>query len=504
MQMGLRGFSIYDYIQHNASNAGSVPAIISSDKSLTHKQFLDRVDQLAAGLIGQDVAKGDRICILAQNSIEYLELYGACAKTGAIAYPVNWRLTAAEVKGVLDLADPKMLVVGLGHLPQLEESEIDGIPVRAIIGPGSADGFTSLDDLYQSPGDGYGDVHGDDPFAIISTAAVAGVPRGAVLTHSNMITAGFLIGNALGLHAEDCHLAALPLFHITGLGLAMGMIQVGGKNVILETFDPAKAVQMMDEHAVSLIADFPPILSTLLDARQAASAKWEALKYVVGLDAPDVIQRLYTETGAKFWTGFGQSETTGLATLVRVDTKPGSAGRPLPLTRIRCVDETGSDVPVGEVGEIAVQGPIVFGGYWNDPDATAYTFRQGWHHTGDLGKFDAEGFIYYAGRKPEKELIKSGGENVYPAEVEHALLDLPEVASACVIGVPDPKWGEAVKAVIELAPGKTMTADQVSAAVAERIASFKKPRYVDFVDSLPRTSDGSIDRVAVKAAHGAA
>ena len=337
---------------------------------------------------------------------------------------------------------------------------------------------------------------------MISTAAVAGTPRGAVLTHANFITAGFLLIKALGLNTSDCHLAVLPLFHITGLGLAMGMIQAGGKNVILDTFDPVKAVQMMDEHQVSLIADFPPVLSALLDARQAASAKWETLKYVVGLDAPDVIQRLYAESSAKFWTGFGQSETTGTVTLVRVDTKPGSVGKPLPLTRVRCVDELGNDVPAGEVGEIAVRGPVVFAGYWNDPDATAYTFRHGWHHTGDLGKFDDEGFLYYAGQKPEKELIKSGGENVYPAEVEQVLNDLPEVAAACVIGVPDEKWGEAVKAVIELTPGTSITAEQVRDAVAERIASYKKPRYMDFVDSLPRTADGKIDREAVKSTHG--
>ena len=187
---------------------------------------------------------------------------------------------------------------------------------------------------------------------------------------------------------------------------------------------------------------------------------------------------------------------------MRVDTKPGSVGKPLPLIRVRCVDELGKDVPAGEVGEIAVQGPVVFAGYWNDPDATAYTFRHGWHHTGDLGKFDDEGFLYYAGRKPEKELIKSGGENVYPAEVEQVLNDLPEVAAACVIGVPDEKWGEAVKAVIELTPGTSITAEQVRDAVAERIASYKKPRYMDFVDSLPRTADGKIDREAVKSTHG--
>ena len=158
---------------------------------------------------------------------------------------------------------------------------------------------------------------------------------------------------------------------------------------------------------------------------------------------------------------------------------------------------------IGDVGEIAMQGPVVFAGYWNDPDATAYAFRNGWHHTGDLGKFDADGFLYYAGRKPEKELIKSGGENIYPAEVEQVLQGLPEVAAVCVIGVPDEKWGEAVKAVIELSPGMTLSADQVSAAVVKRIASYKKPRFVQIVDVLPRSPDGKIDREAVKSAYGA-
>jgi len=500
--MGLRSFSIYDYIQYNASNAGSSPAIISASKTLTHGQYLEQVDRLASGLREKGINKGDRICILAQNSTEYLVLYGACAKIGALAYPINWRLSAAEVHRVINLADPKMLVVGAGHLPQLEESDIDKVQVRAIIDPGVAEGFVPLSDFYQTPDNKVIEVGSDDPFVVISTAAVAGTPRGAVLTHGNLIIAGFLLANVLGLSSKDCHLAALPLFHITGLGLTMAMIQVGGKNVVMETFDPANAAQMMDEHNVSLIADFPPILSMLLDARQAAGAKWDQLKYVVGLDAPDTIRRLYAETTAKFWTGFGQSETSGLVTLVRVDTKPGSTGKPIPLTRVRCVNESGEDVLIGETGEIAVQGPVVFSGYWKDPDATTYTFRNGWHHTGDLGKFDVEGYLYYAGRKPEKELIKSGGENVYPAEVEQVLQELPQVAAACVIGIKDEKWGEAVKAVIELLPGKTLNADQVRAAVTEQIASYKKPRYVEFVDALPRTPNGEIDRKAVKESHG--
>jgi long-chain acyl-CoA synthetase len=240
----------------------------------------------------------------------------------------------------------------------------------------------------------------------------------------------------------------------------------------------------------------------LLDARGKVSAHWQSLKHVVGLDAPDTVKRLYAETGAKFWTGFGQSETTGLVTLVRADEKPGSAGRPVALARVHCVNEAGEAVPVGEPGEIAVQGPMVFAGYWRDPDATDFAFRHGWHHTGDVGKFDAEGYLYYVGRKPEKELIKTGGENVYPAEVERVIQEMPEVAAVCVIGVPDPKWGEAVKAVVELIPGQTLTAEQVVAAVVSRIAAYKKPQRVDFVSKLPRQANGEIDRVAVKAAQG--
>jgi acyl-CoA synthetase (AMP-forming)/AMP-acid ligase II len=499
--MGLRDLTLYHYLEHNARMYGSEPAVLTSDQSFTHAQLLDRVDQLASGLLKGGIAKGDRICILAQNSPEYLELYGACAKIGAVAYPINWRLTADEVKQVVTLADPQMMAVGAVHLPQLQGIDLSDLTIRTIVGEGSADGFMPFSDLYETPSGETVEVRGNEPFVIISTAAVAGLPRGAVLTHNNMIVSGYQVIPVLGLVPEDRHLAALPLFHITGLGLSLAMILVGGANVILETFDPAMGSSLIDEHDVTLMADFPPVLSMLLDAREATGAHWESLRLVLGLDAPDVIQRLYAETDARFWTGFGQSETSGVVTLMPVDEKPGATGRPLPAARVRCVDEMGEDVPVGEPGEIAVQGPLVFSGYWRNPDATDYAFRDGWHHTGDIGKFDDDGYLYYVGRKPEKDLIKSGGENVYPEEVERIIRELPQVAAVCVIGVPDPKWGEAVKAVVELEPGGSRTADEIIEAVASRIASFKKPRHVDFVEELPRGAGGEIDRDAVKAAH---
>lgn len=501
--MTLRNFSIYHLFQHNARNAGDAPAAFTASQTVSHRELLDRVDRLAAGMTARGIAKGDRVCILAQNSIEYLELYGACARTGAIAYPINWRLSASEVAAVIALADPQMLAVGAAHLPQLEGSRLDGARVKAVIGAGSAPGFAPLAELYQTRADrSETNTGGDDPFAIISTAAVAGAPRGAALTHNNMLWAGYQLAAALGLTARDRHLAALPLFHIAGLGLSLGVMQAGGANVILEAFDPARASLMIDEHEASLMAAFPPVLSMMLDARAKTGAHWKSLRHVVGLDAPDTIKRLYAETGAEFWSGFGQSETTGFVTLARVDEKPGSAGRPIPLTRVRCVNEAGEDAPVGEAGEIVVQGPMVFAGYWRDSDATDFTFRHGWHHTGDVGKFDAEGYLYYVGRKPEKELIKSGGENVYPAEVERVIQEMPGVAAVCVIGVPDAKWGEAVKAVVELAAGKSLAAEQIISGVASRIAAYKKPQRVDFVEKLPRQPNGEIDRAAVKSRHG--
>ncbi len=491
--------TIYDVLVKNVQQSADAPAVIGADTSFSHAEFLARVDQLAAGLEAGGVSKGDRVCILAQNSVEYLEIYGACAKTGAIAYPINWRLSPDEVRAVLELADPKMIVVEMGHLPQLQGSDLTRFGVRALIGEGAAEGFVPLSDFYLPEAGAHPQATADDPFAIISTAAVAGLPRGAVLTHANLIAASEQLIAAFGLGIQDRHLAALPLFHITGLGLSLAVAQAGGANVVMERFDPAQAAQMIDAHHVTILADFPPILQMLLDARQAVGAGYASLKHVAGLDAPDTIQRLYQETKARFWTGFGQSETSGLVTLTPVDAKPGAAGKPLPAMQVRCVDEDGEDVPVGQSGEIVVQGPLVFSGYWRDADATQFAARYGWHHTGDVGKFDDEGYLYYVGRKPEKELIKSGGENIYPAEVEHVIAQMPEVAAVCVVGVPDEKWGEAVKAVVELRPGAGLTAGQVSEFVAEKIASYKKPQWVVFVPALPRTANGEIDREAVKA-----
>jgi acyl-CoA synthetase (AMP-forming)/AMP-acid ligase II len=229
------------------------------------------------------------------------------------------------------------------------------------------------------------------------------------------------------------------------------------------------------------------------------------LRVVSGIDVPETIARLRTTCPqATFWSAYGQTETSGSVSLAPFDERPGSAGRPTALNTVAVVDELDRPLPTGATGEIVVRGPMVFQGYWRCEADNAFTLRNGWHHTGDMGRVDAEGYLWYTGRSPAKELIKPGGENVYPAEVERAIMEHPSLAQVVVLGVPDVQWGEAVKAVCVLKAGCTLSAEELIEFVGGRIARYKKPKHVVFVSALPLGGADSIDRAAVKAAHGGA
>ena len=503
--MDAQAFTIYDMMARGAALYRDAPALIQGTQQWSFRQLLERADSLAAGLGGLGLARGDRVCILAQNDVAYVDLYAACARQGVIAYPINWRLTAQEVERVVERADPKMMVADastlsvVGDWPRTQRRLAHWYQFGAAPGPG----FQALSGLY---GEGapppVADVSSDDPFAVISTAAVDVIPRGAVLTHANVLTASLVVIATLGFTAADRYLLALPLFHITALGNLVAHMHAGGASVVVARFDADEAVRLIDAHRVTHVSDFPPVLSNLLDAAQKLGSKLPSLKHVSGLDAPPTIQRLHAETQAQFWTGFGQSETSGFVSIQRVRDNPGAAGKPIPVCRVRLVDDYDRDVPVGTPGEIVVRGPVVFQGYFGQPDVTAYTLRNGWHHTGDVGRFDDDGWLYYVRRKPEKELIKPGGENVYPAEVESVIVQMDGVSSVCVYGVPDVKWGEAIKAVVEVRPADRYTAQQIGDFVVSKIARFKRPTRVVFTEALPRTAEGGVDRDAVKARWG--
>ena len=314
----------------------------------------------------------------------------------------------------------------------------------------------------------------------------------------NIILAYLQVIHYLSITSATSHLTILLLFHIMGVNLGLGTLQAGGSNVILEKFDPQKTIDLIQEQKVTLFGSFPPILANLLDVLDKGDADLSSLETVAGLETAETVKKWESRTGSKFWTMYGQTETSGLITFGPFFERPGSAGMISPLANIRIADDRDNFLGSNETGEIVLKGPLVFQGYWNAPELNEFTFREGWHHTGDLGVIDADGFLFFKGRKAEKELIKPGGENVFPAEVEKALVQHEAVEEACVFGVPDPKFGEGIKAVVSLVPGKDVSQKDLVQFTGTLIAGYKKPRYLEFVKTLPKTEDGSIDRAAVK------
>jgi acyl-CoA synthetase (AMP-forming)/AMP-acid ligase II len=504
--MGLYDFTFYDLIRRNAVCFNNAEAWFEADdnRSVTFNRFKEMVDRLAFGLQRSGIKKGDRIGVLGKNSLEYFLLYGAAAALGAIILPINWRLSADEINFNLNDGSPAVLFVDAEFQERVHGIKDNLLSVKNYytLKPGGGT-FMEFDSLMINHGDVEAvDVSNDDGFVIIHTAAVAGRPRGALLSHGNFLCAGLHLNYCFNLTPQDVHLNLLPMFHVGGLFMATNSFQAGALNVNMSKFDAEKAVELIQEKKVSLFFDFSPILASILEAHEQTGKDIKSLRAVMGLDTPETIEKYQKATGGIFYSIYGQTETTGLVTLGRYNDRPGSAGKMISLGDVRIVDDYDHPVPMGQVGEITMKGPLIFKGYWNLAGDTAYTFREGRHHTGDLGRFDEYGFLWFSGRKAEKELIKPGGENVYPAEVEKVILQHPSVEKAVVFGVPDPKWKEGIKAVCRLKAGETMKPQALITFVGERMASYKKPQYVEFITDFPCLEDGSPDRTKIKELYG--
>jgi acyl-CoA synthetase (AMP-forming)/AMP-acid ligase II len=503
--MGLHDFTIYDVINRNARCFNQKPAWleIADGREVTFGQLKDKVYHLAKGLQDAGLEKGDRIGLMGKNSLEYFLLFGAASALGLIVLPINWRLSSEEAGNNLADGSPRLvfadqeyqeLIGGLkGKLQSVER-------YYNLCGGGA---FKDLNDLFDNNADfSPVDLATDDGAVIIHTAAVKGKPRGALLSHGNILAATTQFSYIFKMTKDDVHLNLLPLFHVGGLFIAMTAFHAGALNINVNRFDGEQAVNLIEEKKVTMLFDFAPILATILDNQETSGKDISSLRVVAGLDSPETIERYQKATGGEFFVVYGQTEVSALTNISPYNEKPGSAGRPLPLADVRLFDEYDREVETGAVGEIVVRGPMVFKGYWNLPKETEHTFREGYHHTGDQGRFDEDGFLWYAGRKAEKELIKPGGENVYPAEVEKVILQHPAVEMTVVIGVPDPKWKEGIKAVCQLKAGEKLEPQELIDFVGERIARFKKPQYVEFVAEMPLLEDGSPDRSKVKELYG--
>ncbi len=501
--MMLRSFTIYNIFKRDGKLFKNRVALQADGQKITYGELFDQANAVAGWLKSKGIKKGDRIGVLAKNHAHFFPLMGAAASSGAILVPINFRLSSDEVKYNLTNTEPVMIVVDPDYEKAIDELRPSCPFLKEFVTFGEGrEGYTPFTSLLQSEPAEPSEVGGDDPYVIIHTAAVLGKPRGAVLSHHNLIALTLQNIAIMGLTRDDSYLNILPLFHIAGLFGALVIMHVGGRNVMMSKFDPKAAGRMIDQERITMIGDFPPILLQLLDEQAKGECTLSTLKHVFGIDLQETIKRYENLGHGQFWLVYGQTETMGLTSVCSNLEKAGCAGKPGPLADIKIVDEFDKEVETGKVGEIVVRGPLVFLGYWGEEELTRHTFREGWHHTGDAGRFDEEGYLWFAGRKAEKELIKPGGENVYPVEVEKAILEHPDVAEVSVIGVPDPKFGEGIKAVCVLKPGAKLTAQELIDFVGGRIARYKKPGYVEFVESLPKREDGSIDRPKVKELYG--
>lgn len=501
-------FTIYDVLCRNAQIIPHGDCIVFQDRRLTHKQYKEHCDRLAAGLTHMGLEQGDRLGVVAHNCDEFMILYGAAAKMGAIVLPVNWRFHQDEVECVLNDCTPKVIFAGPDYIKMVAAAagKVPSIQRCYTIGGGEVpEGFVPFGDIYSDDGmDTEFSVPADSGFVIIHTAAVEGKPRGALLSQANLIYGNLQMTALYQMGMGDCNMGILPLFHIAGLGGALAMMHAGGKNVLLERFDAEQALKLLDQEKGTTFFHFPPILKTLVDTYEKSGGDYDlsSVRNVAGLDHPENLMRFKKiAPNVRYFTAFGQTEAMPVTAGLMED-RPGSAGRPTLLSKVALFDEYDNEVPVGTSGEICVRSPAVFLGYWGRDEDNAYTFRKGWHHTGDMGRFDEDGYLWYLKRKAQKELIKPGGENVYPAEVEKVLMGHESVVEVSVIGVPDEQWGEAIKAVCVLKPRQSVEAKDLSEFVASKIARYKKPKYVVFVGALPRTQDGEIDRDQVKKEHG--
>ncbi len=495
MDSRVHHLSFFDIYEKNARNLENLPALHWNGQDTSHADLFLHAAQLAAGL--SFLTPKTRVAVLCKNHPVFFHLFGAAAALNLTLVLINRRLSDSEIRHIIEDTTPSIIVCDNDMADQASQMTADfSFLNQSIVVDGPDE---NLSPLYQdSKNFTPVQFQANDPFVIIHTAAVLGKPRGAVLSQENIVLSNMQLIHYYNLDAEACHANILPLFHIMGINMALATLQAGGKNVIVEKFDPLQTLTLIKEQKVTLLGSFPPILTTLSDALENGGHDLNSLKITAGLDAPDTVKKWETATGTTFWTMYGQTETSGLITFSPYFENPGSAGTISPLAHVKIADDLDNFLPSGETGEILVKGPLVFQGYWNAPDLNSHTFRQGWHHTGDLGMIDPSGFLFFKGRKAEKELIKPGGENVFPAEVEKAIMQHDAIREVCVFGVPDPRFGEGIKAVCSLHPQKELTKEALIQFTGSLIAGYKKPRYVEFIAELPKTEDGAIDRAQIK------
>jgi fatty-acyl-CoA synthase len=478
----------------------------------TYGELQDRIDRLASALRANGVCHGDRVGFLGFNQPAFIETMFAAARLGAIFVPLNFRLSGPELSYIINNAGVHTLVVDGPHRPVIDSIRGE-LPCRHYL---SADrpveawpSVGGLIDTHEPIRAGVPVVE-DDVAIIMFTSGTTGRPKGAMLTHGNLWWNNINVLHAYDVLETDVSLLVAPLFHIGGLNVNSLVIwQKGGHVVLHRTFDPKRCLDDIATYHATTFFGVPAMLLFISQQPEFASADLSSLRAILcgGAPVPEPLMRIYASRGVPIDQGYGLTETAPFVTFLAPEwgmTKLGSAGRAPIFSEVRLVDGNGREIKQPRVnGEVITRGPNIMKGYWNNPEATAAAIdTEGWFHTGDVGYVDEDGFLFIADRL--KDMVITGGENVYPAEVESVLYDHPAIAEIAVIGLPDEQWGEAVVAVAALKPDASLDLETLRAFATERLARFKLPRRLELVAALPRNPAGKVLKFELRAQFGAA
>lgn len=492
-------------LSENRRTHRTITAVVCGADRYTYADLADRVDRLANNLTEAGVSAGDRVLWMGQNCHRILELLLAVAKIGASVCPINWRQSAEEFAFIVDDLRPTIVFwqnAAIGATVQ-RARELTSHDTRWIRHDGT-DGGESYESFLSAGEPHCADIEVDPMSAVLImyTAAFDGVPNGAMLTQTGLLLQNANLLKLMDIWRGFVYLACGPLFHIGAFRHILATFHIGGTNVFTSRAEPLEIMELIArERCVSGMV-LPPTIAKIVELNR--DRKYDLSSFRSGLRMPgwdDMVQPDNSPSGRAIG-GYGQTELHGLDVYAAYGRRDGvsTAGLPSPYTRVRIVDETGVEVPEGTAGEMVFYGPLVHLGYWNRPELNAFRTRSGGWHSGDIGRREEDGIITFIG--PLAQMIKSGVENIYPAEVEACIERMPGVSEAAIIGVPDEKFIQSVKAIVAVERGTAVTAEAVIDHCQRSIASYKKPRSVEFIVALPRTASGVVDYAALDAAFG--
>ena len=504
-----------EFLTISAAIVPDQEALVFEEKRFTFAEFQDRVYQVANAMADLGVEKSTGVAMLQVNTNEHMEAYFATASLGGIYVPLNFRARAEELRFMLNDAEVYLLLVGKRYVPLVESirAELPHLKHVVCLEEG-LDPLPSYDEFLQSGATDpvFTDIDDEDTTILMFTAGTTGTPKGVMLSHTNF--SSYILNNITPADPEaeaEKNLLSVPLYHVAGVQAVMAAIYGGRTLVIERQFEPAEWMVLIERERVNRVMLVPTMLKQLMEDPEFKRHDLSSIKVITYGAAPmplEVLRRALEEfPGVAFINAFGQTESASTITMLSPEDhnipqdlpaeerekrlkRLGSIGRPLSDVEVRIVDEDGTDMPVGEVGEIVAQGPRIMKGYWKQGDATSDTVKGGWLYTGDLAYWDEEGYIFLAGRA--KDVIKRGGEMISPEEVENCIRSHPKLDDAAVIGVPDIQWGETVRAVVVMKEGETCPQEEIIEWCRARLASYKKPESVVFIEELPRNPMGKV------------